>query len=141
MAGATPGRISVISTGPVALAVPACWSYSNSLPSMRSTRLPSSPYKLDLHVVQQRVALLQLDHLRGVNLEERVAAVRLRVGDAVGLLLDFNAQPLGQVAAIEGILPLAHGQKHHQRRQQQNSCPSTRVRIRSMVSRTISSPP
>ena len=58
-----------------------------------------------------------------MNLEERASTVRLRVGDAVGLLLDFNAQPLGNIAAIEWILPLAHGQKDHQSRHEQNSRP------------------
>ena len=77
--------------------------------------------QFDLHVMQQSVAFLELHNLRGVNLEERTAPMRLGVGDAVGLLLDFNAQPLRQVAAIEGVLPLAHRQKHHQRHQQQSS--------------------
>ena len=37
--------------------------------------------------------------------------MRLRIGDAVGFLLDLDAQPLGQVAAVEWILPPAQSQK------------------------------
>ncbi len=124
MAGATPGRISVISTGPAAMAVPLLSCRTRTpRPRCGPTRLPSSPYSSIFTSVQYSVALLKLHHLRRMNLEERVSAVGLRVIDAVGLLLDFNAQPLGQVAAIERILPLGHGQKNHQRCQQQDSCP------------------
>ena len=56
-----------------------------------------------------------------MNLEQRMAAVRLRIGDAVGLLLYLDAQPLGEIAPIEGILPLVYSQKNRQRPQQQNS--------------------
>jgi len=42
IAGATEGFISVISTGPMAFAIPTPGLYSNSPPSILSTRLPSS---------------------------------------------------------------------------------------------------
>ena len=77
--------------------------------------------ELDLHVVQQRVALLHLHHLRRMNLVERVAPLRLGIGDAVRLLLYVDAQPLGQVAAVEGVSPLADGQKYRQGHHQQHS--------------------
>ena len=66
---------------------------------MRSTRLAVCAVKLDLHVVQLNDPLLQLHLLRSVNLVLRVRAQRMGIGDPVGLLLDVDPQPLGQLLA------------------------------------------
>src|ERR1035437_3308267 len=77
--------------------------------------------QLDPHVVQQRVAFLQLNNFRRMDLEERVAASRLRVGDSIGFLLNLNAQALGNIAPVEGVPPLADHKKRHQSHHQQES--------------------
>src|ERR1017187_4764576 len=68
------------------------------------------------------LTLRHLDQFGGVNRVLRMCAEVMGKYPAVGLLLDIKAQPLGQIAAIEGILPLADGQKHHQHHHQQASC-------------------
>src|ERR1035441_561629 len=42
-------------------------------------------------------------------------------GVAAGILLNVDAQPLGNLLHVERILQFAHGQKHRQRRYQQDS--------------------
>ncbi len=78
--------------------------------------------ELNFYIVQRGVVVLELDHARGVDFEDGVAAVRLRVSHAIGFLLDVDAQALGNVAAVEGAFPSAHSEEDGQNHNQQNAC-------------------
>jgi hypothetical protein len=53
----------------------------------------------------------QLHYTRSVNLEEGVAAVRLCVGDAVGFLLDIDAEALRNIFADKAMAESRKAQK------------------------------
>ena len=76
--------------------------------------------QLDLDIMQLDQAFFQLNCLGSVNPVLRMRAKGMRIGDAIGLRLDIDAEAFGQLAQVEGVLELSHGEEDGERAEEQN---------------------